>query len=96
LVQGTIQVDIIETKGGVKTQDNVLEKSGISPKQLYGFKVIEPVVSLYKGNVRRVARYLKVPTEISERHPFRVRDFLCGWLEKSGRTSWRRLRELPS
>ena len=70
LVQGTIQADIIETKGGVKTQHNVLEQIGISTKELYGFQVIEPVVSLYKGEVRKVARYLGVPTELSERQPF--------------------------
>ena len=70
LVQGTIQADIIETKGGVKTQHNVLSQIGISTKELYGFQVIEPVVSLYKGEVRKVARYLGVPTELSERQPF--------------------------
>jgi GMP synthase (glutamine-hydrolysing) len=70
LVQGTIQADIVETKGGVKTQHNVLEQIGISTKELYGFQVIEPVVSLYKGEVRKVARYLGIPTELSERQPF--------------------------
>ncbi len=70
LVQGTIQADIIETKGGVKTQHNVLAQIGISPKELYGFQVIEPVVSLYKEDVRKVARYLKVPEALSERQPF--------------------------
>jgi len=70
LVQGTIQADVVETTGGVKTQHNVLEQIGISTKKLYGFEVIEPVVSLYKGEVRKVARYLGVPTELSERQPF--------------------------
>ncbi len=70
LVQGTIQADIVETKGGVKTQHNVLAQIGISPTERYGFQVIEPVVSLYKGEVREVARYLKIPEEISERQPF--------------------------
>jgi len=70
LVQGTIQADIIETKGGVKTQHNVLSQIGISTKELYWFQVIEPVVSLYKGEVRNVARSLGVPTELSERQPF--------------------------
>jgi len=70
LVQGTIQADIVETKGGVKTQHNVLEQIGISTKKHYGFQVIEPLVSLYKSQVREVARYLGVPPEISERQPF--------------------------
>jgi GMP synthase (glutamine-hydrolysing) len=70
LVQGTIQADVVETKQGVKTQHNVLAQIGISPKELYGFQVIEPVVTLYKGEVRKIARYLKVPEAISERQPF--------------------------
>ncbi|MEM0010689.1 MAG: ATP-binding protein [Candidatus Bathyarchaeia archaeon] len=70
LVQGTILADIIETKGGIKTQHNVLEQIGINPRELYGFKVIEPLASLLKWQVREVARYLKIPPEISERQPF--------------------------
>lgn len=70
LVQGTILADVIETKEGVKTQHNVLEQIGISPVKCYGFKVIEPLKSLYKWQVRMVARHLGIPPEISERQPF--------------------------
>ena len=70
LVQGTILADIIETKRGVKTQHNVLEQVGMDTRELYGFKVVEPLVSLLKWQVREVARYLKIPPEISERQPF--------------------------
>jgi GMP synthase (glutamine-hydrolysing) len=70
LVQGTILADIIETKGGIKTQHNVLEQMGISTRELYGFRVVEPLVTLLKPQVRQVARYLKIPSEISERQPF--------------------------
>jgi GMP synthase (glutamine-hydrolysing) len=70
LVQGTIKADVIETKEGVKTQHNVLEQIGINPKEKYGFNVIEPISSLYKHQVRQVARYLRIPTEICERQPF--------------------------
>ena len=70
MVQGTILADIIETKGGIKTQHNVLEQMGISTRELYGFKVVEPLVTLLKNQVREVARYLKIPPEISERQPF--------------------------
>jgi len=70
LVQGTILADVIETKGGIKTQHNVLEQMGISTRELYGFKVVEPLVTLLKYQVRQVARYLKIPPEISERQPF--------------------------
>lgn len=70
LVQGTIRADIVETVGGVKTQHNVLEQMGINPEKQYGFKVVEPLVSLYKEQVRMVARHLGLPSEISERQPF--------------------------
>ncbi|MFP3984788.1 MAG: ATP-binding protein [Candidatus Bathyarchaeia archaeon] len=70
LVQGTIKADIVETTGGVKTQHNVLEQMGINTLERYGFKVVEPLASLYKDQVRMVARHLGVPPEIAERQPF--------------------------
>jgi len=70
LVQGTIAADIVETTGGVKTQHNILAQVGIDPIQRYGYQVVEPVASLYKGQVRIVARHLGIPSEISERQPF--------------------------
>jgi GMP synthase (glutamine-hydrolysing) len=70
LVQGTILADIVETAGGVKTQHNVLSQIGISPKEHFGFHVVEPLKTLFKGQVREVARRLGLPKEISERQPF--------------------------
>jgi len=70
LVQGTIAADIVETTRGVKTQHNVLSQMGINTVQRYGYQVVEPVASLYKGQVREVARYLGIPSEMSERQPF--------------------------
>ncbi len=70
LVQGTIQADIDETTAGVKTQHNVLSQVGINPVERYGFQIIEPLLTLYKPQVREVARFLKVPAEMSERQPF--------------------------
>ena len=70
LVQGTIRADIIETVGGVKTQHNVLEQMGINTVDRYGFKVVEPLVTLYKWQVRMVARHLGLPAEFAERQPF--------------------------
>ena len=70
LVQGTIRADVIETTEGVKTQHNILEQIGINPKERYGFKVVEPLVTLYKSQVRMVARFLGLPPEISDRQPF--------------------------
>lgn len=70
LVQGTIRADIIETVGGVKTQHNVLEQVGIDPMERFGFKVVEPLATLLKWQVRMVARHLGLPAEFSERQPF--------------------------
>lgn len=70
LVQGTILADILETKGGIKTQHNILEQIGIHPDEKYGFKIVEPLASLLKWQVREVARYLGIPKVISERQPF--------------------------
>jgi GMP synthase (glutamine-hydrolysing) len=70
LVQGTIAPDIIETKGGVKTQHNILEQIGIDPQKGFGFKVIEPIKELYKPGVRQVAKALGLPESIHRRMPF--------------------------
>jgi len=70
LLQGTIAADVVETMGGVKTQHNVLEQIGIRPMERYGYRVIEPLLHLYKPHVREVARALGLPREVSERRPF--------------------------
>lgn len=70
LVQGTIAADIIETRRGVKTQHNILEQIGIDPQKGYGFKVIEPLKTLFKPEVREVARALGLPEKIYKRMPF--------------------------
>ncbi|MEM2878850.1 MAG: ATP-binding protein [Candidatus Hadarchaeales archaeon] len=70
LLQGTIAADVVETRGGVKTQHNVLEQIGIRPMERYGYRVLEPLLDLYKPQVREVARALGLPREVSERRPF--------------------------
>jgi GMP synthase (glutamine-hydrolysing) len=70
LIQGTIAADIIETRGGVKTQHNILEQIGIDSEKGYGFKVIEPLKELFKGQVRDVAKSLGLPKELYKRMPF--------------------------
>jgi GMP synthase (glutamine-hydrolysing) len=69
IAQGTIKADIIETVGGIKSQHNVLEQIGINP-ETYGYKILEPLKELFKPDVRKVARELGLPKEISERMPF--------------------------
>ena len=69
IAQGTIKADVIETVKGIKSQHNVLEQIGIRPEK-YGYKILEPLKDLFKPDVRRVARELGLPKEISERMPF--------------------------
>ena len=70
LIQGTIAADIIETKGGIKTQHNILEQIGIDPEAGYGYKVVEPIKDLFKPGVREVAEAVGLPEEIHQRMPF--------------------------
>jgi GMP synthase (glutamine-hydrolysing) len=70
LVQGTIAADIIETKGGIKTQHNILDQIGINAEAEYGYKLIEPLRDLFKYQVREVAKELGLPESIYQRMPF--------------------------
>lgn len=69
LIQGTIAADIKETKGKIKSQHNVLSQIGINPAK-YGLSIIEPLVKLYKPDVRKVGRALGLPRIVCERMPF--------------------------
>jgi len=70
LLQGTIAADVVETRTGVKTQHNVLEQIGINPQEEFGLRVLEPLRSLYKHQVRALAKELGLPPSIAERMPF--------------------------
>ncbi len=70
ILQGTIAPDWIETRGGIKTQHNVLEQIGIDTEKIFGFKLLEPLKYLYKDQVRQVAKYLGLPESITNRQPF--------------------------
>ncbi|UCF70032.1 MAG: glutamine-hydrolyzing GMP synthase subunit GuaA [candidate division WOR-3 bacterium] len=69
LIQGTIAADVIETKGKIKSQHNVLAQIGINPRR-YGLNVIEPLVTLFKPDVRKVGKALRLPSTIHQRMPF--------------------------
>jgi GMP synthase (glutamine-hydrolysing) len=70
LIQGTIAPDWIETKGGIKSQHNVLSQIGIDPEKEFGYKVLEPLLQLYKDQVRLVGKELGLPEEFYTRQPF--------------------------
>jgi len=72
LAQGTLYPDLIESRsafGGpsatIKTHHNV----GGLPKDLK-FKLVEPLKELFKDEVRRLGRALRIPKVILGRHPF--------------------------
>ncbi len=70
LLHGTILTDIEETVAGIKRQHNILEQIGIDPKKAYGYRVLEPLKTLRKNEVREVARRLGLPDAIAFRMPF--------------------------
>lgn len=71
LGQGTIYPDIIESVSvngpsvTIKSHHNV----GGLPEKM-NLKVVEPLNTLFKDEVRRVGRTLEIPSEILGRHPF--------------------------
>lgn len=70
LLHGTILTDIEETIAGIKRQHNILAQLGIDPEKEYGYKVLEPLQTLRKDGVRKVARILGLPSELAKRIPF--------------------------
>jgi GMP synthase (glutamine-hydrolysing) len=72
LGQGTIYPDTIESGGAgqaavIKTHHNRV--AGIRKLMECG-RIVEPLKSLYKDEVREVGRQLALPEELLERHPF--------------------------
>lgn len=67
LVQGTIAPDWIESGGGLRDNIKSHHNVGGLPKTMK-LKLIEPLRDLYKDEVRKVARELKL--NVSERQPF--------------------------
>ena len=72
LGQGTIYPDTIESGGTsnaalIKTHHNRV--AGIQ-KLIEGGRIVEPLKSFYKDEVREIGRELALPAELLERHPF--------------------------
>ncbi|MHB8606461.1 MAG: glutamine-hydrolyzing GMP synthase [Thermoplasmatota archaeon] len=67
LVQGTIAPDWIESGGGIRDTIKSHHNVGGLPPDLK-LTLVEPLRELYKDEVRKLARHLKVP--VAERQPF--------------------------
>ena len=70
LLQGTILTDVDETVAGIKRQHNVFEQLGIDPQEAFGYQIIEPLIQLRKGGVRKTGEALGLPAELFDRIPF--------------------------
>jgi GMP synthase (glutamine-hydrolysing) len=70
LAQGTLYPDVIESSGGVGTA-NIKSHHNVGglPVDL-GFELLEPFRTLFKDEVRDLARLLGLPEAIRLRHPF--------------------------
>jgi len=55
---------------GVKRQHNILEQLGIDTQAVFGYKVLEPLISIRKTGVRTVGKAQGLPEEIYDRPPF--------------------------
>ncbi|MBU1158308.1 MAG: glutamine-hydrolyzing GMP synthase [Candidatus Thermoplasmatota archaeon] len=67
LVQGTIAPDWIESGGGLRDTIKSHHNVGGLPADM-NLKLVEPLRDLYKDEVRKVARMLKI--EVAEKQPF--------------------------
>jgi len=67
LVQGTIAPDWIESGGGIRDTIKSHHNVGGLPKDM-NLKLVEPLRDLYKDEVRKVGRALKI--EVAEKQPF--------------------------
>lgn len=69
LIQGTLAPDWIESGGGIRDNIKSHHNVGGLPEKM-NLKLYEPNRDIYKDEVRKVARALGLPPELSERQPF--------------------------
>ncbi|AKU79350.1 glutamine-hydrolyzing GMP synthase [Spiroplasma turonicum] len=71
LAQGTIYPDVIESSSDGHTSKTIKSHHNVGglPKEI-NFKLIEPIRTLFKDEVRRVGRELGLEDSILNRHPF--------------------------
>ncbi len=67
LAQGTIWPDILESEAGIKAHHNV---GGLPEDIASHFELVEPVLTLFKDEVREVGKALGLPESMVNRQPF--------------------------
>ena len=70
LGQGTIYPDRIESAQPSKEASKIKSHHNLTLPEKMKLKVIEPLQDLYKDDVRKVGKELKIPKELLMRHPF--------------------------
>ena len=70
LLQGTILTDVDETVAGIKRQHNVFAQLGIDPQEVFGYRIVEPLIRLRKDGVRKLGKALGLPDALFDRIPF--------------------------
>jgi GMP synthase (glutamine-hydrolysing) len=71
LAQGTLYPDVIESRSTVGPSDTIKSHHNVGglPDDMT-FELIEPLSLLFKDEVREVGRFLELPAQQIERHPF--------------------------
>ena len=72
LAQGTLYPDVIESSSNMGKQSVTIKSHhnvGGLPKNMK-FKLLEPLRELFKDEVRKLGKELKIPNEFINRHPF--------------------------
>lgn len=70
LAQGTIYPDRIESAATSKHADKIKSHHNVTLPQGLKLKIIEPLSELYKDEVRKLGKLLKIPQNFLSRHPF--------------------------
>jgi len=70
LGQGTIYPDRIESAQPSKYASKIKSHHNITLPEKMKLKVIEPLKEFYKDEVRKLGKELKIPDDITNRHPF--------------------------
>lgn len=70
LGQGTIYPDRVESAATSKHADKIKSHHNVTLPHGLKLKIVEPLSDLYKDEVRKIGKILKIPRQFIDRHPF--------------------------